>query len=225
MQKGTILIVDDEDRIRRMLKDFLTISSYDILEAVDGEDALEIFFKESANIHLILLDVMMPVMDGFEMLKELRQYSEVPVIMLTAKGEEYDQLNGFKHGADDYISKPFLPSILLAHIEAVLKRTNKLLKKIDIGLIHIEPGQRKVWIGEQQQDFTPKEYELLLYFIENKNVVLSRDTILNAVWGFDYDGDLRTVDTHVKQLRGKLTSDCNYIKTVHGVGYRFEVEE
>ncbi|WP_343210328.1 response regulator transcription factor [Anaerolentibacter hominis] len=220
--KGTILIADDDDRIRRMLKDFLTIKQYAVIEAANGEEALDLFYANSNSVDLILLDVMMPIIDGFEVLTDLRHYSQVPVIMLTAKGEEYDQLNGFKCGADDYIPKPFLPSVLLAHIEAVLKRTRLSGTDVFAGKIKIQPAQHRIWMDDKQLTLTPKEYDLLLYLVQHENLVLSRETILNSVWGIEYEGDLRTVDTHIKQLRSKLSS-CNYIKTVHGIGYQFEV--
>lgn len=219
-----IFIVDDEIRIRRMLSDYLRGNGYDTIEAVDGKDALEVFYANNTEIDIILLDVMMPEKDGFEVLKEIREISEIPVIMLTAKSEEYDQLNYFKGGADDFIPKPFSPSILLAHIEAVLKRCIREKKdSIQAGELIIEEDKMKVMEGGEEIELTPKEYDLLLYFLHNEGVVLTREIILNAVWSFDYMGDSRTVDTHIKQLRAKLGDCGSYIKTVHGVGYRFEV--
>ncbi len=223
--KGLILIVDDESRIRRMLKDFLVSHKYEILEASNGEEAMEMFYSNNSKIDLILLDVMMPMKNGFDVLSEIREDSITPIIMLTAKGEEYDQLAGFKFGADDYISKPFSPSLLLARLEAVLKRTGKRkVKNVVIGNISVDKLKKEVVCADEKLDLTPKEYDLLLYFIENNELVLAREQILDAVWNYDYIGDARTVDTHIKQLRAKLVFNCQYIKTVHGVGYRFEVK-
>jgi DNA-binding response OmpR family regulator len=222
MNNGTILIAEDEGRIRRMLKDYLTSCGYKVLEAEDGKKAVEIFYCSVNKVDLILLDVMMPHKDGFEVLKEIREVSHVPVIMLTAKSQEYDQLLGFKNGADDYITKPFSPVILLAHIEAVLNRcrynSNEL---ITIGDITIDKIGMIVKVNGERIYLTPKEYDLLIYMVGNIDTVLSREKILNNVWNYDYFGDGRTVDTHIKQLRAKIGSD--YIKTIHGRGYRFEV--
>jgi len=223
--KCVILIVEDENRIRRMLKDFLVSNKYAIFEASNGQEALENFYANNSKIDLILLDVMMPIKNGFQVLSEIRESSLTPIIMLTAKGEEYDQLAGFNKGADDYVCKPFSPSLLLARIEAVLKRTGKSkIENIHIGNITIDKLKKEVVCKENKIELTPKEYDLLLYFIENEGLVLTRESILNAIWNFDYIGDIRTIDTHVKQLRAKLLFDCNYIKTVHGIGYKFEVE-
>ncbi|MBU3092531.1 response regulator transcription factor [Clostridium sp. CM028] len=223
--KGLILIVDDESRIRRMLKDFLVSHKYEILEASNGKEAMEMFYSNNSKIDLILLDVMMPMKNGFDVLSEIREDSITPIIMLTAKGEEYDQLAGFKFGADDYISKPFSPSLLLARLEAVLKRTGKRkVENVVIGNISVDKLKKEVVCANEKLDLTPKEYDLLLYFIENNELVLAREQILDAVWNYDYVGDARTVDTHIKQLRAKLVFNCQYIKTVHGVGYRFEVK-
>ena len=221
-----IFLVDDEQRIRRMVSDYLKLNGYTVLEAEDGEEAEEIFYQKNTEIDLILLDVMMPKKDGFCLLKDIRKVSNVPVIMLTAKGEEYDQLEYFRKGADDFISKPFSLDILLAHIEAVAKRCfQKGREQWIAGDICVEIEQRKVMVEGQAVELTPKEYELLLYFIKNKDIVVERETILNAIWGFQYFGDIRTVDTHVKQLRAKLSDHGKYIKTVHGIGYRFEVQD
>ncbi|MBZ9606296.1 response regulator transcription factor [Clostridium estertheticum] len=223
--KGLILIVDDESRIRRMLKDFLVSHKYEILEASNGKEAMEMFYSNNSKIDLILLDVMMPMKNGFDVLSEIREDSITPIIMLTAKGEEYDQLAGFKFGADDYISKPFSPSLLLARLESVLKRTGKRKSEnVVIGNISVDKLKKEVVCANEKLDLTPKEYDLLLYFIENNELVLAREQILDAVWNYDYVGDARTVDTHIKQLRAKLVFNCQYIKTVHGVGYRFEVK-
>lgn len=222
MMKGTILIAEDEARIRRMLKDYLTSCSYTVIEAEDGRKTLEVFYSSNNKIDLILLDVMMPYKDGFEVLKEIREISHIPVIMLTAKSQEYDQLFGFKHGADDYIMKPFSPIILLAHIEAVLNRcryTND--EVINVGGIMVDKIGMIVKVDDKRVYLTPKEYDLLLYMVENIDTVLSREQILNDVWNYDYVGDGRTVDTHIKQLRAKIGPD--YIQTIHGRGYRFEV--
>lgn len=224
--KGTILIVDDEPRIRRMVSDYLKLNGYDVIEAGDGEEGEDIFYQKSIDIDLILLDVMMPKKDGYSLLKDIRKLSShIPVIMLTAKGEERDQLDYFKDGADDFIGKPFSLPLLLAHVEAIKKRCfHGGQTIIRAGEIEVEPEQRHVKVSSEKVELTPKEYDLLLYFIENEGIVLERDSILNSVWGFQYVGDIRTVDTHVKQLRAKLEQWGAYIRTVHGIGYRFEVE-
>ena len=209
-----------------MVSDYLKLNGYTVLEAEDGEEAEEIFYQKNTEIDLILLDVMMPKKDGFCLLKDIRKVSNVPVIMLTAKGEEYDQLEYFRKGADDFISKPFSLELLLAHIDAVGKRCfQKGREQWIAGDICVETEQRKVMVEGEAVELTPKEYELLLYFIKNKGIVVERETILNAIWGFQYFGDIRTVDTHVKQLRAKLSDHGKYIKTVHGIGYRFEVQD
>ncbi len=223
MNNGTILIAEDESRIRRMLKDYLVSCHYIVIEAEDGEKALEVFYTNS-KIDLILLDVMMPNKDGFEVLQEIRQISSVPIIMLTAKSQEYDQLYGFKYGADDYVMKPFSPVILLAHVEAVLKRCRNSKEDIlTVGNITIDKVGMIVTVDHQRIYLTPKEYDLLLYMTNNIDIVLSREQILNKVWNYDYLGDSRTVDTHIKQLRSKIGND--YIQTIHGRGYRFEVNQ
>lgn len=222
MNQGTILIAEDESRIRRMLKDFLSSCNYNIIEAEDGEQALELFYAGNSRVDLVLLDVMMPNKDGFEVLAAIREISLVPVIMLTAKSQEYDQLYGFRKGADDYVTKPFSPVLLLAHIEAVLKRCrNKTEEVLRLGEITIDKASMVVKLNEKELYLTPKEYDLLIYMTDHKNTVLSRELILNDVWNYDYIGDGRTVDTHIKQLRSKLGAD--YIQTIHGRGYRFGV--
>lgn len=226
--KECILICEDEARIRRMLKDYLTLKGYYVLEAGDGEEALTCFYENNQIIDLILLDVMMPKVDGYEVLKEIRTMSEVAVIMLTAKDSEQDQVEGFKIGVDDYITKPFSNSVLLGHIEAVLRRSsigNGKGKQTKVGKLIIDSENKRVFLNEEDISLTAKEYSLLMYFVDNINVVVLRENIINQVWGYNYVGDTRTVDTHIKQLRGKLTSECQYIKTVHGFGYRFEVPE
>ena len=223
MMGKTILIVDDENRIRRMLKDYLTGHGYNILEAKDGQEALDVFYANNSKIECIILDVMMPNIDGIEVLKEIREHSGVPVIMLTAKGEEYDQLTAFKNGADDYVCKPFSLTLLLARLEAVMKRGNKEQNDIIVsGDIKVDKKRTAVYVNDVEITLTPKEYELVCYFIKNKGATLSREQILNSVWNYDYCGDLRTVDTHIKQLRSKLGECGSYIKTLYGFGYRFD---
>jgi DNA-binding response OmpR family regulator len=222
--KRCVLIVDDDIKILRSLKDFLKGNNFYVLEATDGRMALDVFYKNNTKVDLILLDVMMPDTDGFAALKEIREYSLVPVIMLTARGEEYDQLNGFKQGADDYIPKPFSPSLLLARMEAVLKRVGKNeANELTSGGICVNILRRNVTVDKLHIELTPKEFDLLYYFILNQGLTLSREQILNAVWGYEFDGDIRTVDTHVKQLRVKLAGYAHYIRTIYRVGYQFEV--
>lgn len=221
----TILIVDDEVRIRRMLKDYFEIKGYQIIEAANGQEAIDNYYEYIDNIDLILLDVMMPIKDGFVVLKEIREYSPVPIIMLTAKTEEYNQLDYYNLGADDIVAKPFSPKLLYAHVEAVLRRCSPADKSnIALGSLLLNDDCREVFLDDEKLELTPKEYDLLFYFIQNTSIVLTRETILDAVWGFNYEGDFRTVDTHIKQLRAKLLDNSSYIKTVHGVGYRFEVD-
>jgi len=223
-EKRCVLIVDDETRILRSLKDFLVSNKFSVLEAVDGRKAMDVFYENNTKIDMILLDVMMPLMDGFAVLKEVRETSLVPVIMLTAKGEEYDQLNGFEKGADDYIPKPFSPSLLLARMEAVFRRVGKNeANEFSAGNIRLSTLKRLVTIENKPAPLTPKEFDLLYYFFLNQGLTVSREQILNAVWGYDFDGDIRTVDTHVKQLRHKLGGNAGYIRTIHRVGYQFEV--
>ena len=223
MEKLKILVVDDEQRMRKLVKDFLTKKNFEVLEAGDGEEAVEIFF-ENKDIALLILDVMMPKMDGREVCREIRQYSEVPIIMLTAKGEEKDELLGFDLGVDEYISKPFSPKILVARVEAILRRSNALGDgEIEIAGITIDQAAHEVRIDGKIIELSFKEFELLTYFVNNKGVALSRERILNNVWNYDYFGDARTIDTHVKKLRSKLGEKGSYIKTIWGMGYKFDV--
>ena len=223
MEKLKILVVDDEQRMRKLVKDFLTKKNFEVLEAGDGEEAVEIFF-ENKDIALLILDVMMPKMDGWEVCREIRQYSEVPIIMLTAKGEEKDELLGFDLGVDEYISKPFSPKILVARVEAILRRANALGDgEIEIAGITIDQAAHEVRIDGKVIELSFNEFELLTYFVNNKGVALSRERILNNVWNYDYFGDARTIDTHVKKLRSKLGEKGSYIKTIWGMGYKFDV--
>ena len=218
-----ILVVDDEARMRKLVKDFLSIKGYIVLEAQDGEEALKVF-DANKDVKLILLDVMMPKMDGFEVLEAIRQYSKVPVMMLTARSEERDELEGYKLGVDEYITKPFSPKILVARVEAVLRRTvGEAEDRLIAGAIEIDKVARSVYIDKKPVDLSFKEYELLTYFIENKGIALSREKILSSVWNYDYFGDARTIDTHVKKLRAKMGERGDYIKTVWGMGYKFEI--
>ena len=223
--KLKILVADDEDRIRKLVGDFLYRKGYEIIEAADGGEALRIATQEPAP-DLIILDVMMPVLDGWTVLSEIRRRSNVPVILLTAKSTESDQLGGFRLGADDYITKPFSPSLLVARAEALLKRGGKITENRRVcGDVSIDDVAHMAYVKDDKPlELTPKEYNLLLYFLDNKGVALSREKILNGVWNYDYFGDLRTVDTHVKQLRSKLGESGNMIVTVRGVGYRLEVK-
>ena len=223
MEDIKILVVDDEARMRKLVKDFLSIKGYIVLEAEDGEEALKVF-DTNKDIKLILLDVMMPKMDGFEVLEAIRQYSKVPVMMLTARSEERDELEGYKLGVDEYITKPFSPKILVARVEAVLRRTvGEPEEKLVAGAIEVDKVARSVYIDKKPVDLSFKEYELLTYFIENKGIALSREKILSSVWNYDYFGDARTIDTHVKKLREKMGERGDYIKTVWGMGYKFEI--
>lgn len=220
-----VLVVDDEPRMRKLVKDFLVREKYVVLEAGDGEEALKIF-DEHKDIAIVLLDVMMPKLDGFSVLSEIRKISKVPVIMLTAKGEEHDELKGFELGVDEYITKPFSPKVLVARIDAILRRTNILEDSvIQVGNIEIDKMAHIVKVCGNPIDLSYKEFELLVYFVENKEIALSREKILNNVWNYDYYGDARTIDTHVKKLRAKLSDDANYIKTIWGIGYKLEVDE
>jgi len=224
MDELKILVVDDEQRMRKLVKDFLVRENYVVLEAEDGEQAVDIFFAEK-NIALVILDVMMPKLDGWEVCKEIRQYSEVPIIMLTAKAEERDELLGFKLGVDEYISKPFSPKVLVARIQAILRRSSAGEgETIDIGGITLNRSAHEVAIDGSRIELSFKEFELLAYFIDNKGIALSREKILNNVWNYDYYGDARTIDTHVKKLRSKMGKKGNYIKTIWGMGYKFEVD-
>ena len=226
MDKIKILVVDDESRMRKLVKDFLEREGFEVLEAGDGMEAMEIFYEEK-EIALIILDVMMPKMDGWQVCREVRQSSKVPIIMLTARSEERDELQGFDLGIDEYISKPFSPKILVARVEAVLRRTHGIdaSSVMDAGGIEIDKSAHMVKIDGKEIDLSFKEFELLTYFVENQGIALSREKILNNVWNYDYFGDARTIDTHVKKLRNKLGDKGNYIKTIWGMGYKFEVDE
>ncbi len=225
MEQLKILVVDDESRMRKLVKDFLRKKDFEVLEAADGEEAIDIFFHDK-NISLIVLDVMMPKMDGWEVVKEIRQYSKVPIIMLTAKSDESDELLGFDLGVDEYISKPFSPKILVARVEAILRRTNSVKggEVLKAGDIELDISAHEVKINGEKIELSFKEFELLNYFVVNQGVALSREKILNNVWNYDYFGDARTIDTHVKKLRSKLGKRGEYIKTIWGMGYKFEVE-
>ena len=225
MNKIKILVVDDESRMRKLVRDFLEREGFEVLEAGDGMEAMEIFYEEK-EIALIILDVMMPKMDGWQVCREVRQSSKVPIIMLTARSEERDELQGFDLGIDEYISKPFSPKILVARVEAVLRRTHGIdaSSVMDAGGIEIDKSAHMVKIDGKEIDLSFKEFELLTYFVENQGIALSREKILNNVWNYDYFGDARTIDTHVKKLRNKLGDKGNYIKTIWGMGYKFEVE-
>lgn len=224
MEKIKILVVDDEERMQKLLSDFLKMKDYEVLLAGNGEEAIVLFFKEK-SIALIILDVMMPKMDGWTALKTIREHSKVPVIMLTARSEENDELKGFDYGADEYISKPFSPKILVARVEALLRRSGVQKEELlEVGGIVIDEAAHSVTVDGKPIELSFKEYELLQYFVENKGIALSREKILNNVWNYDYFGDARTIDTHVKKLRAKLMDKGDYIKTVWGMGYKFEVE-
>ena len=227
MSQIKILVVDDESRMRKLLHDFLIREQYQVLEAEDGEKALDLFY-DHPDIDLVILDVMMPKMDGWEVWKEIRETSDVPVIMLTARGEERDELLGFSLGVDEYISKPFSPKILMARIEAIIRRSagkNAIEQILEKGGIRLDKMAHKVTIEGETVEMSFKEFELLAYFMENEGVALSRERILNQVWDYDYFGDARTIDTHVKKLRSKLGPCKDYIQTVWGMGYKFEVQE
>lgn len=225
MDKLKVLVVDDEKRMRKLVSDFLVRKDYLVLEAADGEEALDCFYK-NRDIALLILDVMMPKMNGWDVCREIRQNSKVPIIMLTARGDESDELTGFELGVDEYISKPFSPKILVARVEAILRRTGKTGDMSAVktaGSIVLDKTAHEVRIDGEQVDLSFKEFELLEYFMENQGIALSREQILNSVWNYDYFGDARTIDTHVKKLRSKLGSRGEYIKTVWGMGYKFEV--
>ena len=225
MDKIKILIVDDEVRMRKLVKDFLIKYGYTVIEAADGSEAMDRFYEDK-DIALIILDVMMPKMDGYETLKRIRKDSKVPVIMLTAKGEEDDELRGFELGVDEYISKPFSPKILVARVEAILRRSGNGTadESIRAGRIELNKVAHIVKIDDKPIELSFKEFELLAYFIENSGIALSRERILNSVWNYDYFGDARTIDTHVKKLRSKMGDCGEYIHTIWGMGYKFEVE-
>lgn len=224
MEQLKILVVDDEARMRKLVKDFLSVKGFTVLEASNGEEAVDLFFEQK-DIALIILDVMMPKMDGWETCRTIRKYSQVPIIMLTARSEERDELQGFNLG-DEYISKPFSPKILVARVEAILRRSNAVSSDlIEIGGIRIDKAAHQVTIDGQNIDLSYKEFELLTYFVENQGIALSREKILNNVWNYDYFGDARTIDTHVKKLRSKMGEKGDYIRTIWGMGYKFEVTE
>ena len=225
MDKTKILVVDDESRMRKLVKDFLARQGYTVLEAADGMEAMDYFYADK-DIALIILDVMMPKINGWDVCREIRENSKVPIIMLTAKGAENDELLGFELGVDEYISKPFSPKILVARVEAILRRANKYgnTDEISAGGIVVDKAAHTVMSDGSPVDLSFKEFELLTYFIENQGIALSREKILNNVWNYDYFGDARTIDTHVKKLRSKLGDKGEYIKTIWGMGYKFEVE-
>ena len=226
MNELKILVVDDESRMRKLVKDFLTRAGYQVLEAQDGEEAVDTFYS-TKGINLLVLDVMMPKMDGWEVVKEIRKVSKVPIIMLTARGDERDELLGFELGVDEYISKPFSPKILVARVEAILRRTGQSNpdEVLSAGGIVIDKAAHQATVDDKPMDLSFKEFELLTYFLENEGIALSREKILNSVWNYDYFGDARTIDTHVKKLRSKMGDKGEYIKTVWGMGYKFEVGE
>lgn len=224
MENLKILVVDDESRMRKLVGDFLTKKGYEVIDAENGEQAVDLFFQNK-NIALIILDVMMPKMDGWQVCREIRQYSKVPIIMLTAKSDEKDELLGFELGVDEYISKPFSPKILVARVEAILRRANVVEDVLSVGGISLDLEAHQVKIDGESVELSYKEFELLTYFVKNKGVALSREKILNNVWNYDYFGDARTIDTHVKKLRSKLGDKGDYIKTIWGMGYKLEVSE
>ncbi len=224
MKKYKILIVDDESRMRKLVKDFLIKNGYIVLEAENGNEALSLFYKDK-EIALLILDVMMPGMDGWEVCKEIRESSKVPIVMLTAKGEEDDELLGYKLGVDEYITKPFSPKILVARVEAIFRRigSGEVDNKIEMGSIILDKAAHSVEIDGNNVELSYKEFELLTYFMENKGIALSREKILNSVWNYDYFGDARTIDTHVKKLRSKMGEEGKNIRTIWGMGYKFEI--
>ncbi|MDD3126839.1 MAG: response regulator transcription factor [Candidatus Izemoplasmatales bacterium] len=224
MRNINVLVADDEFRIRKLLAEFLLREGYKVIEAEDGEKAIDLLFESKTKIDMVILDVMMPKYDGWFVLERIREFSTVPVIMLTARSDEYDQLKGFKLGADDYVTKPFSPSVLMARINKIIKRDKVDIEEMLFGTIKMSLLSREVFVNGKRVDLTPKEFELLKYFIDNKGIALSRDKILNAVWNYDYFGDLRTVDTHIKQLRSKLGEAATYISTVRSIGYRLDIE-
>ena len=226
MNDITVLVVDDESRMIKLIKDFLQQKNYNILEAEDGEKAIQVFEQEKEKIKLILLDVMMPKLDGWSVLRQIRQTSKVPIIMLTARGEEQDELFGFELGVDEYIAKPFSPKILVARVEAIIKRVygQEENEKKEIGGISIDTEGRTVSVDGKEVELSLREYELLKYLMDNENIALSRDKILNNVWNYDYYGDSRTIDSHIKKIRHKLGKKGKYIKTIRGIGYKFEIK-
>ena len=226
MDSLKVLMVDDESRMRKLVSDFLTRKGYQVIEAGDGEEAIDKFYEDK-NISLVILDVMMPKMNGWDTCRQIRKNSNVPIIMLTAKSDEASELNGFDCGADEYISKPFSPKILTARVDALIRRSYSIdsSEMIDVGGIVINKAAHIVKINDEEIELSFKEFELLAYFVENQGVALSREKILNNVWNYDYFGDARTIDTHVKKLRSKLKDKGDYIRTIWGMGYKFEVEE
>lgn len=225
MEKLKILVADDESRMRKLVRDFLVKKEFQVVEAGDGEEAVDLFFADK-DISLVIMDVMMPKMDGWEAVKTIRRYSQVPIIMLTAKGEERDELLGFELGVDEYISKPFSPKILVARVEALLRRSRTVRDgALSAGGIVLDKAAHQVSVDGEPVELSFKEFELLSYFLENQGIALSRENILNHVWNYDYFGDARTIDTHVKKLRSKLGKKGEYIKTVWGMGYKFEVDQ
>ena len=226
MNNYTILVVDDESRMRKLIRDFLIQKDFNIIEAEDGEKAIEIFEKEKDKINLIILDVMMPKLDGWSVLRQIRQTSKVPIIMLTARGEEQDELFGFELGVDEYISKPFSPKILVARVEAIIRRIYKEDKNRvkDYGGIEIDKEGRTVKVDGKDVELSLREYELLKYLVDNESIALSRDKILNNVWNYDYYADARTIESHINKIRHKLGKKGKYIQTMRGVGYKFEIK-
>lgn len=226
MDSLKVLMVDDESRMRKLVSDFLTRKGYQVIEAGDGEEAIDKFYEDK-NISLVILDVMMPKMNGWDTCRQIRKNSNVPIIMLTAKSDEASELNGFDCGADEYISKPFSPKILTARVDALIRRSYSMdsSEMIDVGGIVINKAAHIVKINDEEIELSFKEFELLTYFVDNKGIALSREKILNNVWNYDYFGDARTIDTHVKKLRKKLGDKGDYIKTIWGMGYKFEVED
>lgn len=223
--RRVVLMVEDDNKLREVLTKFLSRNDYEVLAAENGKVGLKLFYENSKNLDIVLLDGMLPDIDGVDVLKEIREHSQVPVIMLTARESEEDQLNGLNNGADNYITKPFLMKVLLVHMDKLIQRNgNEDTDVIEKGALKLEKQFRKAYINGEFVDTTPKEFDLLIYMCENEKVVLKRENILDAVWGFDYDGDMRTVDTLVKQLRKKMTDKYPYITSVYGVGYRFEVK-
>lgn len=223
--RRVVLMVEDDNKLRDVLTKFLSRNDYEVLAAENGKVGLKLFYENSKNLDIVLLDGMLPDIDGVDVLKEIREHSQVPVIMLTARESEEDQLNGLNNGADNYIAKPFLMKVLLVHMDKLIQRNgNEDTDVIEKGALKLEKQFRKAYINGEFVDTTPKEFDLLVYMCENEKVVLKRENILDAVWGFDYDGDMRTVDTLVKQLRKKMTDKYPYITSVYGVGYRFEVK-
>ena len=222
MAQYQVMIADDEERIRKLVRDYLERESFSVLEAADGEEALDLFY-EHPDVALILLDVMMPKLDGWQVCREIRETSQVPIIMLTARADEHDELKGFEMGVDEYIAKPFSPKVLMARVAAILRRTSTAAEtRLERGAIMLDRTAHEVTVDGKRVDLSFKEFELLAYFMENQGVALSRENILNQVWNYDYYGDARTIDTHVKKLRSKLGNKASLIKTVWGIGYKFE---